>query len=168
MPGLAATEAARIAHRSGIPTVVDVEKVRPHIEDLLAEIDVIIASQAFPTELTGYPQIGQALEHLEREFPAWVVCATLGSEGSLARVGGREFRTPAFRTPSVDTTGAGDVFRGGFVSGWLASGDEGSVDDILTFANAVAALKCRALGAREGIPRLEEVAELIHSQSRQR
>jgi sulfofructose kinase len=163
---LAAREAARIAHHRAMPTVIDVEKVRPRIEDLLKEIDVIIASQVLPTELTGYGQMGQALEHMEREFPAWIVCVTLGPEGSLARVGGREVRTRGFRTPAVDTTGAGDVFRGGFVSGWLTAGDSGSVEDILTFANAVAALKCRALGARDGIPHLPEVTELLRAEQR--
>ncbi len=163
---LAAAEAARIAHRHGMPTIVDVEKVRPRIEDLLKEIDVIIGSQAFPTDLTGYGQVGRALEHMEREFPAWIVCATLGPEGSLARVSGREIRTPGFRTEAVDTTGAGDVFRGGFAAGWLAAGDAAPIEDILTFANAVAALKCRALGARDGIPRLAEVGDLLRAAER--
>jgi sugar/nucleoside kinase (ribokinase family) len=32
----------------------------------------------------------------------------------------------------------------------------------LRFANAVAALKCRDLGGRKGIPSLEEVQKLLH------
>jgi sulfofructose kinase len=155
----AATCAARLARASGVPTVIDVERVRPGIDRLLAEIDVIIAAREFPGELTG-DSLGRALHRLAKEFEAALVCATLGPEGSLAVCQGREIRTPAFRVPVVDTTGAGDVFRGGFIAGWLRHPDA-DVEDLLRYANAVAALKCRALGARQGIPRPAEVAALL-------
>ena len=47
---------------------------------------------------------------------------TLGHEGSLTLAAGREIRTPAADVHVVDTTGAGDVFRGGFIAGWLDAG----------------------------------------------
>lgn len=156
----AATHAARLARAAGIPTVIDVEQVRPGIAELLEQIDVIIAAREFPSQLTGQP-LGRALGTIAREFRAALVCATLGPEGSLAVCQGREIRTPGFRVPVVDTTGAGDVFRGGFIAGWLAAGGEADVEDLLRYANAVAALKCRALGARRGIPRPDEVAALF-------
>lgn len=156
----AATEAARVARAAGIPTVIDVEQVRPGIGELLDQIDVIIAARDFPGELTGEP-LGQALHTLAREFRAALVCATLGPEGSLAVCQGREIRTPAFRVPVVDTTGAGDVFRGGFIAGWLKDEGEAEVEEVLRYASAVAALKCRALGARQGIPRPDEVVALL-------
>ena len=160
----AATRAAQIARARGMPTVIDVEKVRPAIRDLLEQIDVIIASQSFPSELTGYTDTGRALQALAEEFPrAPIVCVTLGVDGSLARCGGREFRTPAFAIPCVDSTGAGDVFRGGFIAALLRGGSGMPLEDALQYANAVAALKCRALGARAGIPRAEEVDELLGS-----
>lgn len=158
----AATRAAHLARARGIPTVIDVEKVRPAIRDLLAEIDVIIASQSFPGELTGYPTTGRALEAMAEEFPrSPVVCVTLGAEGSLARCGGREIKTPSFAVPCVDSTGAGDVFRGGVISALLRGGSDALLEDVLLYANAVAALKCRGLGARAGIPSASEVDELL-------
>lgn len=161
----AATTAARYAREAGMRTVVDVERVRPGIEDLLREIDVIIAAQEFPTELTG-ASLGAGLRQMADQFGAAVVCVTLGAEGSLAVAQGREIRTPAFRVPVVDTTGAGDVFRGGFVSSWLAGGSDVDLEDVLRFANATAGLKCRQLGAREGIPALAQVEELLTGQLR--
>lgn len=152
--------AARAARAAGIPTVIDVEKVRPGITDLLQNIDAIIAAEGFPTELTGYEEPGRALEAMARDFGAGVVCVTLGPEGSLARCGGREIRTPAFEVDCVDTTGAGDAFRGGFVAGCLRS-PEGDIEDVLAYANAVAALNCRALGARGGIPTSGEIEQLL-------
>ncbi len=156
----AATHAARIARGAGMPTVIDVERVRPGIEELLAQIDIIIAAREFPGEWTGQ-SLGTALHTLAREFPAALVCATLGAEGSLAVCQGREIRTPGFRVPVVDTTGAGDVFRGGFIAAWLKEEGEAEVEDVLRYANAAAALKCRALGARQGIPRAPEVDALL-------
>ena len=159
----AATRAAASARRSGVPTMIDVEKVRPGIEELLAEIDLLITAQTFPEAFTGVSGIGSALAALARRFEPALVCTTLGQEGSLAIVRGREIRTPGFRVPIVDTTGAGDVFRGGFIAGWLAAGSRPQVEHILTYANAVAALSCRALGARTAIPRPDEVEHLLAS-----
>ncbi len=157
----AATAAARHARAAGAATVVDVEHVRPGVEALLAEIDVIITAQEFPTALTGQADLGRAQQMLRSTFGAGVVCTTLGAEGSLALVGGTEIRTPGFGVDVVDTTGAGDVFRGGFIAGWLRGGAGADAEDVLRYANAVAGLKCRALGARAGIPTRAEVEALL-------
>ena len=156
----ASAQAAKYARDAGVPTVIDVEKVRPRINELLQNIDAIIAAQEFPSELTGYEEPGRAIEAIAREFSTPLVCVTLGEEGSLALCGGREVRTPAFAVDCVDSTGAGDAFRGGFAAGLLRFAD-GDIEDVLRYANAVAALNCRRLGARGGMPRPEEVDELL-------
>jgi sulfofructose kinase len=157
---IAATEAARLARQAGIPTLIDVERVCPGIGDLLQHIDAIVTAQEFPTALTGYDNLGRALEAVGREFKAPLVCVTLGREGSLAWVAGREIRTPAYAVDCVDSTGAGDVFRGAFAAACLRSPD-GHIEDVLNYANAVAALNCRALGARGAIPRPDEIEQLM-------
>jgi sugar/nucleoside kinase (ribokinase family) len=156
----AAAQAARLAREAGIPTIVDVERVRPGIGSLLAHIDAIIAAESFPSELTGCADTGRALEVLQAEFGAPLVCVTLGARGSLARCGGREIRTAGFAVRCVDSTGAGDAFRGGFAAACLEAPD-GPVADALAYANAVAALNCRALGARGGLPTRSEVDALL-------
>ena len=161
----AATQAARYARQAGVPTIVDVEKVRPGIGDLLQQIDAIIAAEAFPVELTGCEELGRALEIIGREFGAPLVAVTLGAAGSLCWCNGREIRTPALPVDCVDSTGAGDAFRGGFAAGCLAA-PEGEIEDVLLYANAVAALNCRALGARGGLPRRAEVDRLLASAHR--
>ena len=99
----AATVAARYAREAGVPTIVDVEKVRPGIADLLHQIDIIITAQDFPCALTGHEDLGRALAAMADEFRAPIVCATLGEHGSLARCGGREIRTPAFQVDRKST-----------------------------------------------------------------
>ena len=159
---LAAARAARFAREAGMLTIVDVEKVRPHIGELLVHIDAIIAAEEFPCEYTGHGSPGRAIEALADEFRAPLVCVTLGKEGSLARCGGVEIRTPAFPVECVDSTGAGDAFRGGFAAACLRTPD-GEIEEALSFASAVAALNCRRLGARGGIPTAGEVQELLYA-----
>jgi sulfofructose kinase len=160
----AATAAALYARAAGIPTIIDVERVRPGIAELLQQIDVIIAAQEFPAELTGHEEMGRALETIARESGAAIVCVTLGEGGSLALVNGREIRTRGFAVDCVDTTGAGDAFRGGFAAGCLHD-PQGDIGDLLAYANAVAALNCRALGARGGMPTAKEVEQLLMARS---
>jgi len=158
----AASRAAALAREAGVATVVDVEKVRPGIDDLLRHIDAIIAAEPFPSELTGYEQPGRALEAIAREYAAPLTCVTLGREGSLAWSGGREIRTPAFPVDCVDSTGAGDAFHGGFVAGCLRD-PNAPLEDVLMYANAVASLNCRVLGAQGGLPTARQVEELLMS-----
>jgi sugar/nucleoside kinase (ribokinase family) len=156
----AATQAARYARASGRPTFVDVEKVRPGISDLLHQIDAIIAAQEFPTALTGYDDPARAIEVMAREFNSSLVCVTLGADGSLTWCAGRHIRTPGYPIDCVDSTGAGDVFRGAFIAACLQR-PEGPLEDALAFANAAAAMNCRALGAQGGIRRQDEIEQLM-------
>ena len=158
---LAASLAARAAREAGARTVIDVEKLRPGTEELLEHIDIIIAAETFPSELTGLSDLGAALREMSRRFEPSLTCATLGPKGSLSLVDGKEVRTPAFDVHVVDTTGAGDAFRSGFIAGWLRGGANANVHDVLRYAHGVAALNCRGLGARDGLPHHAEVEELI-------
>lgn len=163
----AATRAFRLARAAGLPTVLDVEKVRPGIAELLQHSDAIIAAETFPSEFTGYEDAGRALEAIAREFDTPLVAVTMGSQGSLARCGGREIRTRAFQVDCIDTTGAGDAFHGGFAAACLRASDlHGDIEDALIYANAVAALNCRALGARGAMPTVAEVDALLAAQPR--
>jgi sulfofructose kinase len=159
----ASARAARYARAERIPTIIDVEKVRPGIADLLQNIDAIIAAEEFPSALTGHEHLGEALGMIGRESGASLVCVTLGAEGSLAWCSGREIRTPAFAVDCVDSTGAGDCFRGAFAAACLSMPD-GDIEDVLSYANAVAALNCRALGSRGGLPTPSEVEQLMLAQ----
>jgi sulfofructose kinase len=161
---IAATRAAKYARDAGIPTIIDVEKVRPGISELLHQIDAIIAAESFPTALTGYDETGRAIEAMGREFGAALVTVTLGDEGSLTWCGGRQIRTPPAKVDCVDSTGAGDVFRGAFAAACLRD-PNGDLAGVLAFANAAAALNCRALGARAGIPDSGEVERLLGTHS---
>lgn len=155
-----AAVAAAAARRSGIPTIVDLDDVQDGTHELLVQIDAIIVAENVPAALTGHAQPGHALELIEREYRAPLVCVTLGDQGSLTRCRGREFRTPPAPVDCVDSTGAGDVFRGAFASACLRWPD-GNLERVLAYANLAAALSCRAVGARGGLPHAGELDRLL-------
>lgn len=157
----ASTVAARRARAAGIPTVVDIDAPAAGMDDLLAQIDVLITSESFPAAVTGAGSVGEGLRRLAVRYGSAITVATLGSAGSLARLGNQEIHTPAPPVAVVDTTGAGDAFRGGFISAWLRFGADAPVDTLLEYANATAALSCQGLGAQAALPTGADVAARV-------
>lgn len=160
----AALQCARWAKGEGIPTVVDLDKVEPLTSELIKEIDFIITSSRFPMLYTGISDQKKALFELQKHTSGFL-CTTLGHEGVIALVNGEFLHVEGFKVDTVDTTGAGDVFHGGFIYGLLKNWE---VEEILRFSNAVAALKCRDLGGRKGIPTLEEVQRFLNLRVKKR
>jgi sulfofructose kinase len=153
----AALQCARWAREEGIPTVIDLDKVEPLTSELIKEIDFIITSSRFPMMYTGISDQKKALLELQK-YTSGFLCSTLGNDGVMALVNGEFLHLEGFKVNAVDTTGAGDVFHGGFIYGLLQNW---KVAEILRFANAAAALKCKELGGRRGIPTLEEVKRFL-------
>jgi sulfofructose kinase len=153
----AAIQCARWAKEAGVPTVLDIDKVEPLTPELIRNIDFLVTGSRFPSLFTGVSDREKAFIELQKHTSGFL-CTTLGSEGAMALVEGGIVHVKGFDIKAVDTTGAGDVFHAGFLYGLLQNWE---VSEILRFANAVAALKCRDLGGRRGIPRLGEVQELL-------
>jgi sulfofructose kinase len=154
----ASIAAARFAREAGIPTVLDIDTIYPGFEELLPLIDFLISSTSFPLKLTSKNELRAALKRVHEMTGSLFVAATLGREGVLAYFQGDYIHSPAFKVDCRDTTGAGDAFHGGFMFGLLSGF---SVEETLRVANAVAGLKCRAIGARTALPTLEEVNDLL-------
>lgn len=155
----AAIRCARWAKEEGIPTVLDIDKVESHTLELIKEIDFVISSGRFPKLMTGISDEEKALKTIQKEINGFL-CATLGEKGAIALVNGEIMYVEGFKINVVDTTGAGDVFHAGFIYGLLQNWE---LKEILRFANAVAALKCREIGGRKGIPTLKEVYQFLQT-----
>jgi sugar/nucleoside kinase (ribokinase family) len=83
----------------------------------------------------------------------------LGEKGCFVKRRGEPgFLVPAFPTRVVDTTGAGDSFVAGFLTGLLKGWD---LRRSASLACAVAALNIRKLGATGGIPTFEEAERFM-------
>jgi ribokinase len=154
----AALWAARQAHAHGTPVCLDAGGPNPHLLDLLPYIDVLIAAEAFVEDIAGSDDIETGARTL-RDCGPGIVVTTRGNKGSYSLIGDQSFFTDPFMVDVVDTTGAGDVFHGAYIFGLLQDWDHRS---IARFAGATAALKCRKLGGRAGIPTLDTVMAFLH------
>ena len=159
----AVERAASIAKAAGIPVTVDVDTIYEGFDRVLPLVDYLVASSEFPGRWTGEQDPFRALELIQAEHKMKVAAMTLGSRGVLALAEGRYHYSPGFVVNCLDTTGAGDVFHGAFCYGVL---EAYSLQETLEFANAMAALNCRALGARGGIASAREARELMASAER--
>jgi sulfofructose kinase len=156
----AATTAAKYAHDAGIPVVLDIDNIYPGADEMLRQVDFLISSSTFPEKLVGEKDLHKALRILHEKYGSLLVGATLGVDGVLAYIHGKYIYSPAFAVECMDTTGAGDAFHGGFIYGLLAGL---SIEETLRFANAVAGLNCRDIGARTGLPDLVTVSSFLSS-----
>ena len=147
----AALRSVKWAKEEGIPTAIDIDKVEPLTPELIRDINFVITSSRFPSLFTGISDQRKALLELQRHTTGFL-CVTLGRDGAVALVEGRFVDAKGFDIPAVDTTGAGDVFHGGFIYGLLRNWE---LEEILRFSNAVGSLKCLDYGGRKGIPTIE-------------
>jgi sulfofructose kinase len=88
------------------------------------------------------------------------VVATAGSVGTYVGTEHGFELVPAFAVEVVSTLGAGDVFHGALLAGLVEGRD---LVASTAFANAVAALSCRRIDGRTGIPTRTEADEFLES-----
>lgn len=152
------------ARAKGVPTLLDADLGGGGIlEEFLRLADyAIFSAPALEAFAPGMPERAQ----LERVLEMGVRHAgvTRGARGySWLEKDGASGHQPAFDTGIVDTgivdtTGAGDAFHGAFA--WALANGQGPAA-CARIAAATAALKCRRLGARAGLPSRNELDEFL-------
>jgi sulfofructose kinase len=161
----AAIRVARLGRDRGVPVTSDLDRMTDRSEELALSVSVPIFAEGLPEQLTGERDPERALRKLQERrqaarvagSPDGPLCVTLGARGAAALDGDRFVVAPAFPVGAVDTTGSGDVFRGGFIFGLLRGWDIGRT---LRFANAAAGLACTRIGAMDGVPSLADALAL--------
>lgn len=159
----ASLRASGIARDFGTPVVIDAERPCHLARDIMKNGTHIIASRGFAREFTGIDEkagIRDILMKFAEIIESPFVCITLGADGAIGydSTTGRVFSQKAFAVDVVDTTGAGDVFHGAFA--YLLAKSY-TLQDAVRYSSACAALKCRSVGGRKGIPSLDEVENLL-------
>lgn len=149
---------AQAARASGAIVTADIDNIYEGLTELLPLIDVLITSSEFPHRLTGISDERASLVEMKARYGCAIVGVTLGVRGALLYCDGEFIAASAFEVPGGcrDTTGAGDAFHAGFIYGMLR-GEE--LEACVKLGNAVAALKCRSLGGRTGLPTADELEE---------
>jgi sugar/nucleoside kinase (ribokinase family) len=159
----ACTRMARAARAAGTIVSADIDNVYEGLQEFLPLIDVLISSKEFPRLLTGIDDSHAALTEIKAKYGCALVGLTKGGRGATVLCDGEFLETPAFQVPGgcVDTTGAGDAFHGGFLYGLLQGED---IETSMKVGCAVAALNCRVLGARAGLPTRNELNSFLSGQ----
>jgi len=160
----ACTRMAQAARAEGVIVSADIDNIYDGLPELLPLIDILISSREFPHRLTGIADERASLVELKARYGCDVVGLTKGSNGATIFCEGQFIESPAYEVPNGcrDTTGSGDAFHGGFLYGFLIGED---LENSLKLANAVAALKCRDLGARTALPTTKELRDFLGGDS---
>jgi sugar/nucleoside kinase (ribokinase family) len=161
----AATQAARYAREAGFRPSSTSERVRPGISSCSSTLTGSSQAQGFPAALHWLRRSGTRHrdDRARVRRPAGDRHPRRRGEPDVVRRSSD--RTPGFKIDCVDSTGAGDVFQRRLASACLRA-PSGEIEEALAYASATAALNCRALGARAGIPSAEEVERLLATPSR--
>jgi len=149
----ASIQSANVAVAAGKPVTSDIERTTDDVRALIDAVTIPIFAEHVPAELTGETNLPRALERLRRPHHS-MLCVTLGARGALLLAGHDVIHEPGISVQTVDTTGAGDIFRGAFIYALLRGEPP---REIVRFANAAAALSCTRIGAMSSIPSPEEI-----------
>ncbi len=150
----AAIAAAGIARAHGVPVTSDLDRAADRSDALIRAVTFPMFTEQVLPALTGTADPERALRKLRALNPG-VLCVTLGRRGAAALDGDRFMVVEGFGVQAVDTTGAGDVFRGAFIYGLLQAWP---LAERLAFANAAAAVACTRPGALDSAPTLDAIA----------
>lgn len=158
----ACVRVAQDARQSGTIVSADIDNVYEGLPELLPLIDILIGSKEFPQRVTGITDERGALIELHQRYGCAIVGMTIGAAGAVVYCNDEFIDSPGYRAPGGcrDTTGAGDAFHGGFLYGFLTGQD---LETSLKLGNAVAAIKCSALGARTALPTEPELKSFLNS-----
>lgn len=149
--------AAKKAKSMSIPVMLDAGRARPGMIEIAKLCDYVVASEEFSRDL-GWFLDSEFLLSVKEKLGVKLLTVTLGERGSITVSKDWVIRIPAFEVKAVDTTGAGDVFHGGYIYGLLNGWD---IKNTVIFAAALAAMKCTKLGGRAGIPKLNDVFNFL-------
>ncbi len=127
--------------------------------------DILKISEEELLFLTGEKDLQKGSRFLRDTYGLKLILITLGPDGAYASSKIAQAQAPAYAVKTVDTTGAGDSFTGGFLYCLLQSGktpeglSENDLKEFLAFGNAVGSLTTTNKGAIPALPTLDQVRE---------
>ncbi len=163
MPVEAQEIAVRAARGAGVAWSLDPHE--EYVRGFEPRLQAMVEGAAFlPSELEArllFPDL-EGLGPVDFAFTAaqrldawrpFLVAIKLGSLGSVVRWNGRNVHVPAPFVNVIDSTGAGDAWCGGFVAGWLATGDArvGAVCGTIAAGEIIGRVGALAPGDRTGV-----------------
>lgn len=147
----------------------DLRQARKWFEWAISRCDFLKISKEEMEFVTGAGDLEKGAAALQQMGPE-LIAVTLGPEGAYAYVERYRGHIPGFAVQVADTVGCGDAFTAGVLVGLLESKTElsrlpgESVEDIMTFANAAAALTATDKGGIPAMPARQQVDQFLPTQ----
>ena len=115
--------------------------------------------------VSGKEDYDEGIQYLQEKYHIPLILLTMGKDGSRAYYKGMRVERAGFKCKTIETTGAGDTFCGSSLN-YILEHDfdnltEEQLGEMLTFANAAAAIVTMRKGAIRAMPEKEEVLELM-------
>jgi len=150
-------------HQLGGKVFIDCQYVtttlrEPGLVDLLRLIDVFAPNQSEACQLTGEADPEIAIGILAEFCP--LVIIKCGADGAYARAGDQVWHVPALSMTVLDTTGAGDSFNAGFLTG-LINGEP--VETCLRYGNVCGGYSTTQRGGASAAFSLEQLKKHCES-----
>lgn len=152
--------ALRLAGRQNAQVSLDDGNAVPDLD--LRLIDLYVPTATVLTRRYRADPLSSA--HRAITDGASTVVVTAGSQGSFAVSAGQIAFASALSIEPLSSLGAGDVFHGALLAALTLNK---SLPEAIRFANVTAALSCRALDGRSGIPTRAEVEEVVRDLPRE-
>ena len=147
-----------IAHEAGVTIVLNPAPAAPLPDAVMAKIDIVTPNETEAQVLTGVKVETEAdakqAAAVFMEKGVKQVVITMGALGAFATDGVKSELVGRLDVNSIDTTGAGDAFNGGFVTA-LAEGKD--LFTALRYGNVTGALSVTKLGTAPAMPYKEEI-----------
>ena len=149
------------------PLWSSLELAREQMEYGFGVCDILKISDNEIQFVSGKEDYDEGIAYLQEKYQIPLILLTMGRDGSRAYYKGMRVQRPGFSVKAIETTGAGDTFCGSSLTYILEhdfdSLTEEQLGEMLTFANAAAAIVTTKKGAIRSMPEREEVTALLDS-----
>ena len=130
---------------------------RPLLYRIIESADIIFLNLNELKKITSIDSLEKALKSLG-DYVQGSIVIKMGKKGALVYDHGNRIRISAFKSLTVDPTGAGDAFNAAFTYGYLKKID---IRNTLKLANAVGALTVKRVGGGENLPSKSEILNFL-------
>lgn len=145
----------------GAIKVLNAEILKKETFELAKYCDYIIATKEFAEWMTGFKIDYNNTGSLTQLYSAMInklvkkeIIVTLGDKGALYMKDNGIKVMPGLKLDTVDTNGAGDIFKGAFCYALLQKYD---LEQCVTFANIAGGLSVQKIGAFESVPEISDI-----------
>ncbi|MHA1894976.1 MAG: carbohydrate kinase family protein [Candidatus Helarchaeota archaeon] len=126
-------------------------------KELIELTDIFISSEAELNKLMNEINTNQSIKKILKMGPN-ILVMTRGSKGAWIISEGEKFEIPIYKVKVVDTTGAGDSFTAGFLTGYLEGKD---LETCGKMGNANASILIQKMGARNELATRDVLEDFI-------